>query len=636
MKSNNKIRYLSWQTITLIIIAILVLSCIIYCSYQYYEDFNNSMLDLGNISQAIWNVSQGNSLVYTAFRGQNNRLNGHAELIYYLFSPVYKLIPNPLTLITIQAILFILGAVPVYRLANRHLRNETFSLLLSMCYLLYPVALTGVFFDFHGDTLAMPLLLFVMDAADREDHIGYVIFGVLALACKSYALIPMALMSLLFWIDGKRKFFIYNIVLIIVWEILFISGRHFLVDQNITNPIAGLSSWSIEKYFQVSLSSLFQTAPERLLNGLIAIFPGLLIGLFAAKKIIPAFLMLIPVLLSSGPGPVYRYTTHHYGFLVPFIIYGMVFGASYLKNGTSWISKIVGEQENRWKVYLIIAFIAVLIFDVVFLPLPFTVISRINPDVAENVIIDNRDYMKKDWLQKNVPDKAPIMSDTFLASHLINREVLYRTTYLDKKPVLTKDDAKGLFKRVDNLVFDIFSPYGNYDLNVKKEALVNPDYSLINARDGLLLFNTGDKGLYQDIILDNGDYKERRERFDSGISLVESNIKQVSNSKYRLVLVWVKDDEIDDEINLVVISRIEGIDHSRIVHLPGLLINPIADWEVDILMKEVIEFEIPELDYQNDQYELYTGLYDHSNGFSTDINSRLGEEILLGSIIVGE
>jgi len=626
----------SWLVIALAILSLLVLGCIVYCSYLYYEDFNNSMLDLGNISQSVWNITQGKSLVYTAFHGQSNRLNSHAELILFLISPIYKLIPNPLTLITVQALIFVLGTIPVFRLANRHLENKTFALLLSLSYLLYPVALTGVFFDIHGDTIAMPLLLFVIDAADREETIEFIVFCILSLACKSYVVIPVSLLALLFLIENKRKFCLYTFGVIFVWEIIFNAGRYFLINQHASNTIAGLSTSAIDHYFQTSLESLINTLPERLLNGAIALFPALILGIFAVKKIIPALIVMVPVLFSSGPGPVYRYTTHHYGFVVPFLIAGMVYGTFSLKKGVLWISNIGGNQKNRWKVYVVATFITVLIFDFVFLPLPFTVISKMNPDVAENLIIDSRDRMKKDWLRENIPDGASLMADTFLASHLTNRKVLYRTTYLDSMPKLNQNDIGHILDQIDYLVLDIFSPYGNYDLAVKKEALENEEFSLIKARDGLLLFKAQEGGLNEDIMIDHGDYHEIQKELVSGINVVNSKIENIGNLKYRLTLTWMKTKKIPDGMKLVAVSRIDGVDHSRIVHLPSLLLDPFPAWEEGKYMKEVVEFTIPVPLEKDEFHKLYLGLYDYSSGFSTNSTNRLGDEISIGTISGGD
>jgi|Deesub1362A_J573_1020465.scaffolds.fasta_scaffold05482_4 hypothetical protein len=105
--------------IALLIILALGMLELLFLSLRRYLLFEASMLDLGNISQAIWSASRGEPLLYTSFTGPKSRLVGHTELIYFLLAPLYRLLPSPLTLLAFQALLFFLGTIPVYRLARR-------------------------------------------------------------------------------------------------------------------------------------------------------------------------------------------------------------------------------------------------------------------------------------------------------------------------------------------------------------------------------------------------------------------------------------------------------------------------------------------------------------------------------------
>jgi hypothetical protein len=109
-------------------------------------------------------------------------MSGHLPLL----APLYALWPDPRLLLVIQAALFALGALPVYRLALRRLGNRYAARCLALIYLLYPTALTSVLFDFHGDTLALALLLFALDARDARAWRRYALWVALALCCKLY------------------------------------------------------------------------------------------------------------------------------------------------------------------------------------------------------------------------------------------------------------------------------------------------------------------------------------------------------------------------------------------------------------------------------------------------------------------
>jgi uncharacterized membrane protein len=82
---------------------------------------NTRAFDLGAMAQAIWSVSRGLPLVFTTEGLPLSRLARHVELIYLAFAPLYAVVPTPATLLFLQAGLYALGAVPMYRFAKRKL-----------------------------------------------------------------------------------------------------------------------------------------------------------------------------------------------------------------------------------------------------------------------------------------------------------------------------------------------------------------------------------------------------------------------------------------------------------------------------------------------------------------------------------
>ncbi len=213
-----------WVKVVLPLAIILVGAMLAALSVQVYRGYNDGMFDLGNMSQSIWSATKGRPLEFTFNNGQLSRLGLHVELIYFLISPLYALFPQPTTLLILQSLLFALGAIPVYSLARRHLKEPRLSLALVIIYLFYPVAQTAVLFDFHGDTLAMPLLLFALDSLDEQRWKSYVLFVVLALSCKFYVAVPVFTMGIVIFIkSGRQSSILKNIgfftaLAAVVWE----------------------------------------------------------------------------------------------------------------------------------------------------------------------------------------------------------------------------------------------------------------------------------------------------------------------------------------------------------------------------------------------------------------------------------
>lgn len=181
-------------------IAVLLWGAIVaWLSVARYLAYNTSMLDLGNMSQAIGSVLRGQPLVYTSEYGPTSRLAIHVELIYFFIAPVYALWSDPRLLLIIQAALYVSGAIPAYQLAFRRTKSRFAARCAALITLLYPVALTSVLFDFHGDTLAMPLLLWALNALDARRWWRYGVMLALALCCKFYVAVVVFLLGIVIW-----------------------------------------------------------------------------------------------------------------------------------------------------------------------------------------------------------------------------------------------------------------------------------------------------------------------------------------------------------------------------------------------------------------------------------------------------
>jgi len=205
-------------------------------SVMRYRGYNADMLDLGNMSQAIWSATQGRPLECTYRDGTFSRLALHAEVIYFLIAPFYALFPSPVTLLILQSFLFASAGFPLYALAYRKLQHVWAARLVVLIYLIYPVAQTAVLFDFHGDTLAMPLLVLMLDALDREAWWAYAGWLILALSCKFYVSAAVIGLGVTLFLHGKRRIagwtagagFVWGLFAFFVIRVIVLFGLEFI------------------------------------------------------------------------------------------------------------------------------------------------------------------------------------------------------------------------------------------------------------------------------------------------------------------------------------------------------------------------------------------------------------------------
>ena len=608
-----------------------------WLSLARYHAFTTWAFDLGAMSQAIWRTTQGDPLIFTVEGIAFSRLARHVELFYFLLAPLYALRPSPTTLLIFQAGLYALGGLPVYALAQRRLHSRWVATAVSAIYLFYPVAQTAVLFAFHGDTLAMPLLLFAIDALDRKAGIGYWLWLLLALSCKFYVAVPVAALGVILWLQGRRRIGLITTLVAIAWfGLAFGVIRPFFAPPEAVQVEATAASYIGYYFRQMNLSV---TGLTRLSNAVIVFVPALLLAWRAPYWLLPAAAVAVPVLISSGPGPSYDYRFHHYALAVPFLLAAAIYGAAN--------HRAIEVQAKGWQARVLLSLIFTLIMTV------FLVNTPLNPrfynppsgsgmglDPLSGVAVSARDRMKADWLAPLAAGNKPIAADRLLALPLVNREILYLVPP-ENNPL------EQLLPQVDYVAVDALFDFalenaGHIEWGVRSDyetigaLLQNPAWGVVDMRDGLLLFS--DKGAMLAQAVELAEMAGERPflaQFDDKIGLVDVIIEPLGDNRYLLQCDWVALRPLSETPPLIAVSRPDGLAQTRIAHLPTLGLLPTTEWPVGQIVRETFEFTLPE-DTLPGQYPLYVGWYETGSLFAaeTDQRSRVGDETLLGWITV--
>ncbi len=395
-----------------------------WLSVLRYNGYNAGMLDLGNMAQAIASVGRGRPLVTTFPDGSTSRLAVHVELIYFLFSLLYMLWSDPRLLVIVQAALFASGALPVYALALRHSRSAFAAVCLALAYLLYPVAQNSVLFDFHGDTLAMPLLLWALDALDRRAWWRYGLFIALALACKFYVAIPVAALGVVIWWCGDRRAGAITTAAAGVYgAIAFGIIRPFFTTASTAQTHRGMNYLL---YYFGQVDSLLANLDQRLIAAVVVFGPALLLMVRGWRWLVPGLPIAAVVLLSSN-GSSFDYRFHHYALVVPFIMMAAV-------HGLAPRPASAGARRRGFPP----AFSALLMLMLVVLFNATFVNAPLNPQWwagapgwgmdGSSYGVSARDRIKDDFLAL-VPPRVAVAASTFLAPHIAERDTLYSVRY---------------------------------------------------------------------------------------------------------------------------------------------------------------------------------------------------------------
>jgi uncharacterized membrane protein len=194
-----------------IALAVLVLgfaALFAFLSLERHLAFQSHAFDLGNMDQAAWNTAHGNMLGFTDMdvhgRVLTSRLAIHVEPLLVPLSFLYWLHSGPETLLTIQAVVVALGAIPVYLLARRLLDGSVLAFAFSIAYLLHPSLQNAVLDDFHPVTLSACFLAWTLYFLHTRQLLWYAVFAVLAASSKEEVGLLIAALGIWLWVRGNR------------------------------------------------------------------------------------------------------------------------------------------------------------------------------------------------------------------------------------------------------------------------------------------------------------------------------------------------------------------------------------------------------------------------------------------------
>jgi uncharacterized membrane protein len=175
-----------------------------YLSVRRHEAFWTGRFDLGNMVQAVWSTAQGRPLETTDIAGEQFvRLGAHVDPILVLFTPLAWTGALPQALLVAQAVIVAAGALPAYWLGRRWLGDERLAVAAAAVYLLYPPLQWATLTEFHPVTLAAPLLLTCIWAAEERRYLILSASAVLAALTKEEVGLALAVLGLWMVVRGR-------------------------------------------------------------------------------------------------------------------------------------------------------------------------------------------------------------------------------------------------------------------------------------------------------------------------------------------------------------------------------------------------------------------------------------------------
>lgn len=459
-----------------------------YLSVARHRAFWTGRFDVGNMVQAVWSTAHGRPLETTDVTGvQFTRLGAHVDPILAVFTPLAWTPFLPEGLLVAQAVIVATGAFPAFWLGRRWLGDDRLALAAAAVYLLYPPLQWTTLTEFHPVTLAAPLLMFCIWAAEERRYLVLTVAAALAALTKEE--VGLALMMLGVWMVVRgigRRYGAFLAAAALAWTI-------FAVLFVIPRYNAGQGSEFVDRYGTlgedgrgVALTLLTRPWEAVQLVGsydrlsyLAALLLPLLLLPLAAPLLLAGALPEVMINILADWFPQYSIQFQYVAVIVPFAVGASILGLGRLRRAErpELLARALADPGRVAAVWVG----AVLISGVYLGPLPWWSAVPVVGSSARTEqyrVTDHSRVMAR--AVALVPDGVPVSAGNLLAGHLSERERIY--TF----PVIA--DARWvLVDRRRPYLADRLSPAG-HALRVQ-QLRARPDMRLVFDEDGVMVFH---------------------------------------------------------------------------------------------------------------------------------------------------
>lgn len=418
----------------------------LYCS--------NTMLAVND--QLVWYISK-TAKSFSPMYGVNYFF-GHFKPILYIFALFYKIIPGPPTLLFIQTLLLGTGAIPVYLIARKKIKENFYHFISPLTYLLSMTLIS--YTSFHTATCAIPFLLWAVYFMEKEYAKMSFFFCILAILCKENVCLIIFALGLYILIFRKDL----NIRKPLGYSLLIFSLTWFYTTVYIIMPILSAESRTeflkevnaIYSYLNPVKLIRLLPSPDRILYIFFLFLPFGFLPLFSPLSLVALPEVLIN-LLSSNAAQI-RIFNYYSGIILAFF----------------FLASLEVIYKRRWLSLYLLSFV---FFTLLFFgPSPEYTVDR-HSRIGKNIL-------------ESIPEDASVYAQVGLASHLSRREKvnIYLVDYNYNK------NRKFNLKEYEYVILDLkgdrfpdTTPYGERYFRRLKELIDTEGMRVVEVNDGFIL-----------------------------------------------------------------------------------------------------------------------------------------------------
>jgi uncharacterized membrane protein len=393
-----------------------------------YENFYTGKFDLGNMSQTVWNTTQGRFFAFTHPDTTEfvSRLSTHADFILILLAPLYAFWPDPRNLLFIQSAVLASGAIFVYLIATQILKSKNLALVFGFAYLINPSIQRVNLYDFHAVALATAFLLGAYYFLLKKRYWYFLLFAILAGITKEQVWLIVSLFGFLLFFQHKKRIFGS---LLFILSVLF---SYYLISFAIPQSLGANNHFALEYFAEFGTSPLdiikniffspLQTLQTLFQQERVDYLRQLFYPLGFLSVLAPWFLIFagpdLAINLLSNNAQLHQIYYQYTATISPFLFIAAIHGALFIKQIIFRFTVSRKFNPNP----LIIMYVLSLSLYGAYLYGPLPGAQDANLDMITKPATD-KTFITQTLAQ--IPSTAHVASSNNLGAHLSNRQYLY-------------------------------------------------------------------------------------------------------------------------------------------------------------------------------------------------------------------
>lgn len=395
---------LNWGIYFLIALFTSIYTAAAIIRHSYFESF---AFDLGIFDQSIWLYSRL-KIPYSTIK-EMIVLGDHFSPSLAILAPFYWLFNDVRILLFLQAFITCFGALPIFLISKKYLKNNFISLIFSFAYLTYFGLQNALLFDFHEITIITGLIPWLFYLLIRKKWVLYFFLTLIFLGLKEDASIITGSIGL--FLIFKFKNYRVGLLTIILSIVSF-----FLVTK-VLIPTLNPAGFHYQPQIPLTVKEWWLTftyPPIKIRTLLISFLPLAYLPIFSFSGSIPIifhFLEHFPGKDLIGRWDIYL---HYRAPLASLMAIAAILGTKNINERL-----LTSKQKTKINNLLGSVILTCVIVTQYFFHLPLNSLFK-KAFYAKRTFVSDINY-----LISKIPKEASVATQNNIAPHLTHREEIY-------------------------------------------------------------------------------------------------------------------------------------------------------------------------------------------------------------------